>query len=510
MSVGSIRKLSANSFLYSISSILQRASSIFLFPIFSSFLTKSDYGILSYTNAITTLLLILSMTELPRAMSRIMYDKGGKTGHVYSVVGSVFVATMGTSIVISSIVLALAKFKILPNMGEISFYPFIFFTIINIPFQALFNVYITYIKSAQKGRKAFVIDNTYFLLNIGFNLLFVVGFKMNIIGMIYSTIVSNLIMGTYAFFIFYRRAIFYFDKKILITCYKYAFSVFPFILFGNLSELSDNYFLNEYVGAGVLGIFYIATTFGGIFSIVKESVLSAFQPYYFSLDKHDLIDKKVNNLLFDIMLAVGIGAMLIAYFNYEVVYIFSNNKDLIKACDYIPLLVIGYYLVFVGQLFNIPTYLSKKNVHYMSLITIIAVIINIGGNYLLIPKFGILGLVFVKLANYGSQIISSSIINKRNEKKYHFSYWKMYLLTVIVASVIMLYYIPNLFIKLFNHSTNIFQLIDSMNLPHYVFILFFKSIIAIIVIFAFYFYSNRKYKLNNLIVEQLQKFNIVK
>ncbi|MEY4877048.1 MAG: hypothetical protein RI955_1656 [Bacteroidota bacterium] len=489
MSSGSLKKLSANSFLYSISSILQRASSIFLFPIFSSYLTKTDYGILSYTSSLSALIMIMAMFELPRAMSRMIYSKGEKTGHVYHVVGSVFVATLFSSSIICIGLLLTAKWLLIPYLGNISFYPFIFVTIINMPFQAIYNVYISYIKSAQKGKQAFMLDNAYFILNVGFNLLFVVGFKMNVIGMIYSTICSNLIMGTYATIVFYRRAIYFFNKAVLKSCIKYGASVFPFIFLGNISEYSDNFFLNKYIGADSLGIFYIATTFAGIFSIIKESVISAFQPYYFNLDKHGKIDIKIHGLINDLLFAVGIGAMLIAYYNYEVIYVFSRNKDLLNACKFVPMLVGGYYLVFVGQMLNIPIFLNRQNMKYMIFITIICFIINVGGNMYLIPKLGILGLCFVKIASYGSQVFSSSILNHRNEIKYHYPYTKMYLITASVAAIIGLYYIP---------------------FPMYIYTLLFKSIVAIIIIFAFYIYTNKKYKLNNLITQQLQKFNIIK
>jgi peptidoglycan biosynthesis protein MviN/MurJ (putative lipid II flippase) len=125
----------------------------------------------------------------------------------------------------------------------------------------------------------------------------------------------------------------------------------------------------------------------------------------------------------------------------------------------------------------------------MIFITIICFIINVGGNMYLIPKLGILGLCFVKIASYGSQVFSSSILNHRNEIKYHYPYTKMYLITASVAAIIGLYYIP---------------------FPMYIYTLLFKSIVAIIIIFAFYIYTNKKYKLNNLITQQLQKFNIIK
>ena len=69
-----LNKVISNSFLYSLSSILLRASSIFLFPIFSFYLTKSDYGILLITQSLTVFITSLSNFETQKALTRFLYN----------------------------------------------------------------------------------------------------------------------------------------------------------------------------------------------------------------------------------------------------------------------------------------------------------------------------------------------------------------------------------------------------------------------------------------------------
>ncbi len=482
-----LKKLTANSFLYSFSGILQRASSIFLFPIFSSYLTKKDYGIQSYSSSLASILIILSFLELPRAMTRMMYEKNKTVGHPYKVVGTIFISCFAISICTSTISLALFYYFLQPQLGEIKFYPYIFFTILNIPFQLFYTLYTSFLKATHQGKSAFKLDNSYFLLNVFFNLLFVVGFKTDVIGLIYSTIAANIIIGIVSLRVFVFRIIKYFSRVILRDSLKYSFTVFPFILLGSIGEIADNFFLNKYTGASNLGLFYIAGTFAGIFSLFKESILSAFLPYYFDLSKRGLINQKTSKLITEILIVTAFGALGLAYFNYEVLFIFSRNKELINSYHYIPFIIMGYYFIFIGQLFNIPIYLNSKLIKYLVLTTITSVVIGVSLEIWLIPIYGIIGVVIAKLAAYIAQAIACAILNNKNQANL-FPHFKMFSIGFI---------------------TLLFSMVGYSKFSSYLIWLIAKTSILIVLFVILLIYFNREYKVVNLAKKYLQNFGLL-
>jgi O-antigen/teichoic acid export membrane protein len=438
-----LKGLFKNGFLYSISSVLQRASSIILFPIFTAYLTKHDYGILSYSNSLGSLLLILALVELPRAMGRLLYSSADKDRtHLYKVVGTVLVAGIVCSTIISLAVIGLSKWLLQPYLGNISFYPYILFTIVNVPLQTLYSIYISYVKFMQKGKVAFVTENVYFLLNIGFNLFFVVIMHTDVIGLIYSTIIANLVMAIHAFRVFYRRVIKYFSWDILKQLYKISLGLFLFIVLGSLAEYADNFFLNRYSGADSLGIFYIATTFAGIFSFIKEAFLSSFTPYYYNLNKQGELNEKTNKVVLDVLLLIGFFAIGISMFNSEVISVLSNNKELVDARRFIPLLVGGLLMIFVSQLVNISIMLKSELVRFFVIITIVSLIVNVLGDYWFIPMYGLMGLTLVKVLAYSAQLVVSIILNLRIEKERRMPVVQMWLIASFIFTVCLLYYIP--------------------------------------------------------------------
>lgn len=412
MSTVNLRKLTTNSFLYSVTGILQRASSIFLFPIFSSFLSQKDYGILSYSGSLTQLLLVLGFLELPRAMTRLIYKKQAGASHPFRVAGTVLVSCFFNSIIVSSIMGLLISQFFVSQLGEIKFYPYIFLTLLNLPFQLFYTVYTTFLKGTQRGNAAFKLDNLYFLSNISFNLLFVVGFKMDVIGLILSTVVSNMLVGIFSFRVFISRIIKFYSKTILKEALTYSFSLFPFILVGVVGESADNFFLNKFKGASNLGLYYIASTFAAIFALVKESILSSFQPYYFDLHKRELLDGRVSKLIVDIFIVAAFFALGVSYFCFEVLYPLAQNKDLVNAYQYVPLIVCGYFFVFIGQMLVIPVYLDSGLVKYLVSMTIAGVLIGVSLEVFLIPRYGIYGLAVSKLLAFSSHAFIGAYLNK--------------------------------------------------------------------------------------------------
>ena len=76
-------KVIKNSFWYSFSSVLLRASSIIFFPIFSKYLTKADYGILSVTQSIIIWVSAVAALELHSTFVRFLNSEEAKDELLY-------------------------------------------------------------------------------------------------------------------------------------------------------------------------------------------------------------------------------------------------------------------------------------------------------------------------------------------------------------------------------------------------------------------------------------------
>ena len=403
-----LNKVISNCFLYSTSSIILRASSIFLFPVFSFYLTKADYGILLVTQSLTVFITSLSNFETEKTLTRFLHNDDFTRKKV---LGNIII-TGFTSNTIILVVLLLFGNKILPYfLNDIPFYPYMFYSILCIFFTYLVSIYSSYLKATQKGKNSFVFDISYSATNIVLNLFFVAVLKYNVIGLIYSTILSGALFSVIAFLKIKNVSSFNFDKKIIKSIIIYSAPLIPYIWLGIGIETVSTIFLNVEQGKEISGIYYIAVTFCSIFSTIKGSIVLAITPWFFQFYKTKT--KFIKKVFIDIIIFTAIIGFGISAFSYEILSALSSKYEFIEAWKYIPIISLGFLIVFIGELVNLPIYYEKEKTKFLILANLGGLILTLVLSYLLTFKFGINGTIIARTSGYLLMTIIMIIISKK-------------------------------------------------------------------------------------------------
>jgi O-antigen/teichoic acid export membrane protein len=376
--MATLKKVFKNTVLYSLSSIVLRATSILFFPIFSAYLTKADYGIMSITQMIVLIIASASDLQLPRGITRFLYDDTAKQkDYEQRLMSSSFVLVVLINFAILILLVFFGEFLFKPFLNDIAFFPYMAYGLAAIPFTVIFNQYKGLQKALHKGNHVFVLDMLFFGGNIALNLLFVVVFKMDALGIIISTLVNSLIMSAYAIIRYYSKTRFKLDLQLIKPVLKYTVPLIPFMLAGVLLNSVDAIFLNSVQGAEISGIYYIALTFAALFSMFKESFNFAFTPWFFEHFKKENY-KYLQKLLNLIMWGAGFFAIMVSVFGFEVLSILSSNPELVEAWKYIPLATFGLLIVFVGQIYNLAVYYNKTKSNLLFLSNTAGFFVNLG------------------------------------------------------------------------------------------------------------------------------------
>lgn len=460
-----------NSVLYSISGILLRASSIILFPVFSLCLTKFDYGVLSITQSITTFLTLFASMELSRGLTRFLYLEEFKKFSQKQIAGTTLIFVILSNVAIALILLFSGKILLKPLLGEIDFYPYMFFSLLTIPLTSIFDFYRAFLKSINIGKRVLFLELSYYGGNILFNLIFVVIYKMGVIGIIYSTLVVGVIFAIYFFIRNVHQFLLKLDFNILKPLLKYSFPLFIYILLGIILESTDRIFLNNIKGVNISGVYYIALTFATVFSAVKEAFNSAFIPWFFK-NKTDYSTREINKVFYFIIIGAGIFCAGISMFGYEVLYLLSNNPDLVDAAKYIPLTVYSLFVVFVGQLYNIPVLYDIKLSRTLIYSNLTAIIISVALSYFLIPVYGEYGSLFARLAAFSVMTIIQLIICSQIAK-HRVNYFIIAGISSLFFCISFICYLP----------------VD------YIYLLVLKITTTIIISVIFLYFVNKEYKI---------------
>ncbi|PSW60624.1 polysaccharide biosynthesis protein [Photobacterium kishitanii] len=228
-----------------------------------------------------------------------------------------------------------------------------------------------------------------------------------------------------------------FDYEILKTSLKYGF---PLILggvaFWGLTAI-DKIFLKNYSTLEEVGIYSVAVSFAGAASILQNVFSTIWAPtvYKWVSNKEDL--SKVKNISELILFIVLVLYCFAGIFSWMVDYILPDKYIDVK---YILLSCMGYPLLYtLSEVTAIGLGITKRS-NYSMLVSIIGFVINIIGNYFLVPIYGASGAaVSTSLSFFIFFILRTEFSNLFWLKLPRAKMYSIIFITVVIASICTLY-----------------------------------------------------------------------
>lgn len=384
-------KVIKNSTLYLSVSIIQSFMSFLLLPLYTSLLSTGEFGLTSLINSVAGLLSIFFLFGSQSVVSRLYFEHSQDQEKLKRFLGTVFLSKLIWNLVIASVLL-LGREYIFPIIGEgVAFYPYMLIAIGMAFFSSIFQLFQTLQQTKQEGWKYSVVQILYLLLNNGISVLLLVVFKLRAEGIILGTLIADIVMTIYVFSSLRKRIHFGISKEIVKDAFGFSWPIFLHALFGWAMGSINKLILNNLVSIDTVGIYTIGFTIAGIVNMVTVALNRSYTPWFFEKMKKE----KRNNediVIFSefIVLMYSIVALIISLFGREVIALVLS-KSYFDSWRVIPFLSFGY--VFNGVYFffvNIFNY-QKKSVKLVPLYTLLSALLNTGFNYLLIPRFGIIG-----------------------------------------------------------------------------------------------------------------------
>lgn len=381
-----MNKLLKNTIYYSIGEVCPRIISFFLLPIYTNYLSPSDYGILSYTNTIILFLLVFGTMALNSYVLRYYFiynNENDRRRLIGSIVSSIFF--------MNTLILCLA-FIFLPRLIDsyhiqVPWEPYFKLAII-INFLDSFSIIPLVIFRVRQEASNFVrLNLCKAFLQVVLNIYFIVHLQVGLVGYYYS------MLGTYIPFFFIYAFIIkkYGTLSLNISIIKEGFRFSLPLIPGSIAYLilsvSDRIILERNVSMSDLGLYNVAFTMALALNIVVQSGYRAIEPeiykHYGQSDYNSFV-QKIQTLYFIAIYVVGLGICL---FSQEAFY-FMTSSSFHEGYKLVPLLIIGVMLtghnVIYGGIIS-----AEKRTKVSGIITLIGGGCSILFNLIFIPIWGI-------------------------------------------------------------------------------------------------------------------------
>ena len=404
-----------------ISDNLSKAFGVVNLVIFLTLLENDEIGTLSLVNTVIFFFTLLSF-KIEKAIPRFFLFTNNK------LTNKRYYSTIFNTLIILGILSSLIMFffgfpiiKLLFINYEI-IYEYLFFIIFLGNILILNNFFREVFIASAKSKYLAKLSLLELILIISFTLIFIVYLDMSVQGRLYALLIGGLI--SLGFKSYHCREYYSFmvlDMKILKSTLKYSLPIVPHSMGTILILHVDKIILENILSLNFdkrdtlenIGIYDISTKVANIFKSLVNSFASSFHSKYMNIasrcviiaDKYSLFVLNKTKLYFVILsfLVPFVGGLGVSILKGLDTLYFSLTLILSQA-----VLIRFYYTFLMNRL------LFELKTSLVSTITISSSILNVILNFLLIPKYGIMGACYTTFISYLFNYIFFRILSPYN------------------------------------------------------------------------------------------------
>ncbi len=227
--------------------------------------------------------------------------------------------------------------------------------------------------------------------------LVVLSFEESGVVRILVKVLCTLVWGGVAFIILLRRGKKIFDFKYTKFSVLFNLPLIPNYFSTYLIDQSDKIIIQKLVGFEATALYSVAYTIGGLARIFTSALNNTLIPMqYHLLEEKEY--KKLNRTMGGIMLSISCMILIITLGGPEINWILGG-EEYMEAVYVIPPIAASVFFTFLyNMLENIELFFGKNT--FATKISLVSVVINIGLNFLLIPRWGYVAAAYTTMISY--------------------------------------------------------------------------------------------------------------
>ena len=409
-------KLIFNSIIYSFSGILLKCFSFFLLPLYTAYLTTEDYGITSISSSFITTAGYIVTFSLFSAVARYYVDLKDNPEKLKRFYGTIVIFIMCSNIVFFILATLGRSFLTKYIFSGIDYFPIILVTLISLAFYCQQTIYINMLQSQQRAVKSSILSIVFFLFAIILNIFFVVILKMGALGSILASLVGYILYTIYFItdMIKNDKIEFCLDINLLKEALRYSIPIIPHNLSTQISVLLSKVLIGGSVSISGVGIYSVASQFGGVADTIQSYVDRAYGPWLYEKLHYkeegfkDSI-RSISNMLASVL---GVFFLGIALFAQDYIILFLD-KSYVMAWKFVPFIVLVFAIKTAYYFYVEILFYYKEASRKLFISTLSSSLVNIFLTYFMVPILGIYGSILADLVAMIIRVVIVIIISKK-------------------------------------------------------------------------------------------------
>lgn len=413
-----ISKLAQHSAVYAASTAIQKLPGLILLPIYTNIHyipSRSDFGDYAMIFTFIAFMHYLYTYGMDAALLRYFFldKKDQKT-----VFSSTFLILLLTSMVTTLMMILFSPFLANLILKSPAYAAFIRLAGLILFFDALGNLPYLILRAEEKSIQYTLFRGLRFILEMIFNILFVVVLRTGVIGILYTSLAAAIINLLVMLPIILRYLTRRIDVELWKEMLKFGLPFLPNGIAFTTIEMVDRFIVPEILGKDTLGLYAANYKFGAILLMIVIAFRNAWQPFFLKISQQSNAKQVFARVLTYFVMTSGLMVLLATLFIRDILtwHFFGKFYFLGEAywpgISIIPVILLSYCFFGVYVILTPGFYITKKS-NYMILFTGSAALINILTNLILLPKIGIWGAALATLISYITMALTIYLVSNK-------------------------------------------------------------------------------------------------
>jgi len=384
-----ILRLGKDSLIYGVGSVVMRFIGLLLLPVFTTYLTPEDYGILAMLAILSMIAQPVFSLGLSAAMGPSYFQGGDLEAKAKTVWTALAIHTvMGVMLVFLAWLLPsqLCRLVMLDpdNAMLVSL--------------SLTGCAITILSTSMTQRVMFeqqaglyvAITLATAIISLSLSVLLVAFLDWGVLGMVVAQLAGNLIAFLALFSVSIRTTKPAFSRETLLELLRLGFPMVPSFAFLFIITHSNKYLIEWLIGIKAVGVYAIGFNMGMVLSILTSGIATAWYPFFMSyIERQKEVEVLFGKIFTYYVFCCGTICLLFFFFAKPVVILLTKSPfhDAHQIVGWIAL-----SFMFQGAFnFFLPGFYYLKEIKYVTVIQGIAAVVSLAVNYPLISIIGTTG-----------------------------------------------------------------------------------------------------------------------
>ena len=405
-----LKRLGRHSAIYGLGGLVSRILAVLLLPLYTRYLSPSDYGVVETLIALTTVVGIALSAGIGSAFFRFYFDSNEPAARRRVLRTSFwFIMAVATLGLVVGVAFA----------GELS--QFLFGTtkdskLVAASFVGLWAgmnwAQLTNLFRVEERSVAFVSASVAnILVTVGATLILVVALDKGPIGVIVGNFTGTL--AVYSVLVFYRREQLglEFDRKLLRQMNRFGLPLVPSALFLWVTNFSDRIFLAKLADTHEVGLYSVGVRIASAMVLMLTAFRLAWPAFAYSIEDDREARRTYGFVLtYLVLVATWMATTLALLSPWIVKWItapaFESASRVVGPLAFSAVAFGGYIVVAIGVG-------RARRTQFNWVVTGAAAIVNIALNLILIPPYGMMGAAIATIAAYTTMFVGMSWWSQR-------------------------------------------------------------------------------------------------